>query len=212
MIIKLSFENLKDSLKIPVNPPEVVIAGGGNSFTDIQVVKGGERTVIGDQMFRTVSFSSFFPRDYDASYCTYKDIPSPWDAIKKINKWRRSGKPVKLLITGMGINMYATIRKFDYREKGGEPGDVYYDIEFKEYKFIKIREVIKKKARVQQKSQRPETKAAGKTYTVQKGDCLWNIAKKCYGSGAQYTKIYDANKPPLKNANVIYPGQKLKIP
>ena len=26
------------------------------------------------------------------------------------------------------------------------------------------------------------------------GDCLWNIAKKYYGDGSQYTKIYEANK------------------
>lgn len=50
------------------------------------------------------------------------------------------------------------------------------------------------------------------TYTVVKGDCLWNIAKKFYGSGAQYTKIYNANKGIIKNPNLIYPGQVLTIP
>ena len=33
----------------------------------------------------------------------------------------------------------------------------------------------------------------GSTYTVVRGDSLWNIAKKFYGSGAKYTIIYDAN-------------------
>lgn len=50
------------------------------------------------------------------------------------------------------------------------------------------------------------------TYTVVKGDCLWNIAKRFYGSGAQYTKIYNANKDIIKNPNLIYPGQVLTIP
>lgn len=49
-------------------------------------------------------------------------------------------------------------------------------------------------------------------YTVVKGDCLWNIAKKFYGSGAQYTKIYNENKDKIKNPNLIYPGQVLIIP
>lgn len=212
MIIKISFENLKDNLTIPVNPTEAVISGGGNTFTDMQVIKGGERTIIGNSTLRNISFSSFFPRDYDSSYCNYKNIPKPWDAVKKINKWRYSGKPVKLLITDMDINMYATIRKFDCREKGGEPGDIYYDIEFKEYKFIKIREIGKKAAKVEQQSGRPNTKAMTKTYIVKKGDCLWNIAKQLYGSGKQYTKILDVNTPPIKNANVIYEGQRLTIP
>ncbi|MDE6053158.1 MAG: phage tail protein [Lachnospiraceae bacterium] len=49
-------------------------------------------------------------------------------------------------------------------------------------------------------------------YTVVKGDCLWNIAKKFYGSGNQYSKIYNANRDKIKNPNLIYPGQVLVIP
>lgn len=212
MIYKLSFENLKESIILPVNPSELVISGGGTSFSDSQVIKGGERTIIGNSMLKSVAFSSFFPRDYDSSYCIRKNIPAPWEAVDKINKWRDSGKPVKLLITETDINMYATIRKFDYREKGGEPGDVYFDIEFKEFKFIKIREVVNVAPKVEQQSDRPETAATTNTYTVVKGDCLWNISKKFYGSGAQHTKIFAANSPPIQNANLIYPGQVLTIP
>lgn len=50
-------------------------------------------------------------------------------------------------------------------------------------------------------------------YIVKKGDCLWNIAKKFYGNGAQYTKIYNANRGVIGgNPNLIYPGQVLTIP
>jgi LysM repeat protein len=61
-------------------------------------------------------------------------------------------------------------------------------------------------------SPKPATSTA-RTYTVKKGDCLWNIAKKYYGSGAQYTKIYNANRGVIgSNPNLIYPGQVLTIP
>jgi LysM repeat protein len=50
------------------------------------------------------------------------------------------------------------------------------------------------------------------TYTVVKGDTLWAIAKKYYGSGSQYTRIYNANKDKISNPNKIYPGQVLTIP
>ena len=51
------------------------------------------------------------------------------------------------------------------------------------------------------------------TYTVKKGDNLWTIAKRLYGSGADYTKIYEANKDVIgKNPNLIYPGQTFTIP
>ena len=55
--------------------------------------------------------------------------------------------------------------------------------------------------------------SSGQTYTVKSGDSLWNIAKQYYGSGAMYTKIYEANKDLIRgNPNLIFPGQKLIIP
>lgn len=50
------------------------------------------------------------------------------------------------------------------------------------------------------------------TYTVVKGDSLWNIAKKHYGDGSKYKLIADANGDKIKNPNLIYPGQVLTIP
>lgn len=49
-------------------------------------------------------------------------------------------------------------------------------------------------------------------YTVQSGDNLSKIAKQYYGDANQYNKIFEANRPLLKNADDIYPGQVLRIP
>ena len=48
-------------------------------------------------------------------------------------------------------------------------------------------------------------------YTVVRGDSLWKIAVKVYGSGSLWGKIFRAN-PQIKDASVIYAGQKLIIP
>ena len=56
------------------------------------------------------------------------------------------------------------------------------------------------------------SKPSGQNYTVKRGDCLWNIAKKYYGNGSKYTTIYNANRDKIKNPNLIYPGQLLWIP
>ena len=60
----------------------------------------------------------------------------------------------------------------------------------------------------------PEEKPAGSanTYEVVKGDCLWNIAQKFYGTGAEWTTIYEANKDTIKNPDQIWVGQILVIP
>ena len=52
--------------------------------------------------------------------------------------------------------------------------------------------------------------SADEEYTVAAGDCLWNLAVKFYGKGTEYTKIVEANG--IKNADLIYVGQKLVIP
>jgi len=49
-------------------------------------------------------------------------------------------------------------------------------------------------------------------YTVVKGDCLWKIAEKYLGSGFRYVEIYELNKDIIKNPNLIYINQVLKIP
>jgi len=49
-------------------------------------------------------------------------------------------------------------------------------------------------------------------YTVKKGDYLSKIAKEVYGNANKYTVIFEANKPMLKDPNLIYPGQVLVIP
>ncbi|PVX50824.1 LysM domain-containing protein [Balneicella halophila] len=49
-------------------------------------------------------------------------------------------------------------------------------------------------------------------YEVKKGDSLSKISKEVYGDAMKYNVIFEANKPMLKDPNLIYPGQKLVIP
>lgn len=48
-------------------------------------------------------------------------------------------------------------------------------------------------------------------YVVVRGDSLWKIASKVYGSGSLWGNIFRAN-PQVKDASLIYVGQKLVIP
>ena len=51
-----------------------------------------------------------------------------------------------------------------------------------------------------------------KYYTVVSGDNLSKISKAQYGDANKYMKIFEANKPMLKDPDKIYPGQVLRIP
>lgn len=56
------------------------------------------------------------------------------------------------------------------------------------------------------------TEPSFRTYTVKSGDTLGKISKEFYGKSSLYNKIFEANTPMLKSADLIYPGQVLKIP
>jgi nucleoid-associated protein YgaU len=49
-------------------------------------------------------------------------------------------------------------------------------------------------------------------YTIQKGDTLWAIATKHYGNGSKYKYIVESNLEVIKNSDLIYAGQTIRIP
>ena len=49
-------------------------------------------------------------------------------------------------------------------------------------------------------------------YVIQAGDNLSKIAKQFYGNANEYPKIVEANSGVIKNADSIFPGQKIRIP
>ncbi|MGY8870624.1 MAG: peptidoglycan-binding protein LysM [Pseudomonadales bacterium] len=57
-----------------------------------------------------------------------------------------------------------------------------------------------------------KTAANVEYYTIESGDSLWAIAQKYLGNGNDYTKIFEANKEVIKDPDLIYPGQKIRIP
>ncbi len=49
-------------------------------------------------------------------------------------------------------------------------------------------------------------------YVIKSGDTLSAIAKQFYGDANKYPKIFEANREVIKDANLIFPGQKIRIP
>jgi len=51
-----------------------------------------------------------------------------------------------------------------------------------------------------------------KYYEIKSGDNLSKISKEFYGNANHYQKIFEANLEVIKDMNLIYPGQKIRIP
>ena len=58
----------------------------------------------------------------------------------------------------------------------------------------------------------PAVQAKIEYYLIKKGDTLSAIAKQYYGKANDYPKIFEANREVIKDPNLIFPGQKIRIP
>ncbi|RLD17404.1 MAG: hypothetical protein DRI36_03900 [Caldiserica bacterium] len=88
-----------------------------------------------------------------------------------------------------------------------------YNVASKLYdEIIEARKKLEEMAKKEEKSKLPTTYTVG-TWEKDR-DCLWNISKKkyIYNDPWKWKRIYQANKNKIKNPDLIYPGQVLKIP
>ena len=58
----------------------------------------------------------------------------------------------------------------------------------------------------------PEPEPEVEYYTIVSGDSLSKIAKAYYGNAMDYPKLFEANREVITDPDLIYPGQKIRIP
>lgn len=58
----------------------------------------------------------------------------------------------------------------------------------------------------------PLTPGPGLYVVVQPGNSLWRIARRTYGTGFEYTVIYEANAKQIADPDMIFPGQIFELP
>lgn len=202
----LSFNNFQEKLQLPVNPGEYRLSTSKKNKI-VEILDLGDINLIGGEGLAEIQITSIFPREY-LPYCSYMNIPAPYMAIELIEKWKQSGKPIRLIITDTTINMAVSIETFEYGETGGNR-DVTYTLTLKEYRFVKVTQVNN----IEESSPRQITQESPVFYVVKTGDTLYIISKRLTGTGDNWRQIYDANKAIIgADPKIIIPGQKLVIP
>ena len=132
--------------------------------------------------------------------------------VIEIEKLLNSGKYARY-VGGDFAFSNAVIKEFKTTKSNKYWGGYEFDMEIKEIRVAKASYKSVSKSLKGGTSQVKKSSTSSKKYhTVKRGDCLWAIARKYYGSGSQYPKIVKANKGVIKAENTIYPGDKLLIP
>lgn len=204
-------------IQFPVLPEVFALSAAGKNET-VEVLELGEVNLLQKKGLREISFDSFFPRQ-NAPYVTgYAADPS--GLVKTIEAFRDSKEPGRFLLLGedWNVNLPVGVESFDYEERGGEVGDIYYSIKLKEWKDYSPRRLqLTPYIVVEYLRSGSSPDAAAGSHTVVKGDCLWSIAQKFYGDGSRYPELYEKNKAVIDAGNkgtgnpryTIYPGQVL---
>ena len=122
---------------------------------------------------------------------------------------------VELRLKFQNVNAPADINKYlssltftDEEEDNADDLQLAYDDREDKWlgNWLEVKPTFVKTATAVKKQTDPENVV---NYVVKKGDTLWAIATQYLGSGKKYTQIASENN--IKNPNLIYPGQVLKI-
>ena len=210
--------------RLPVNP-EQIEESSTQAIEKFEILKLGQIAVPTHMELKEYSFECELPHrplHYVETSGGFKDADF---YLNLFRTWREKKEPVRFIASnGISddIDTLVLIEELTVIERAGEEGDKYVSFQLLEYRdFGKrpsavvitptpagtVTAVVKK-----EEPAPPVNPKSNGTHVVQPGDTLWAIAKKYYGDGNQYPKIYNANKDKIKNPNLIYPGQKLVIP
>lgn len=228
----LNYDNDSKTFCFPVLPESIKIKETGKDVT-FNIDQMGEIFHKSKRNALKFSFSSFFPSEY-GNWCQVpkRSFKSAVTCHKWIQQIIEAKNPAHFVLVGgpIAINCFVLVSSYTAEEKGGDPGTIHYTIEMKEYRETSLRTIRNSRADSSKKvvqseaKDRVSNKEKPTTYTIKSNDCLWNIAKRVYGSGASYTKILAANRAVLdkaaqkygysscNNGNLIFPGTVISIP
>lgn len=207
----------------PSLPPEVTVKNGAN-YRNYKIISLGAVKIPKGTNSEEISWETSFFGESKASEPMMGSYQDPQRCVKILEDFRDGGVPLRLLITGTGINRDVTVSHFQWVPYGGH-GNIRYQIVFAQWRDLRVKVLSEaEESKVEDKPEdRPEPDPP-KSCTISSGDTLWSIAQRYCGSGADWQKIYAANKDVIEaaakahgksnsdNGHWIYPGTTLTIP
>ncbi len=211
------------TIRLPVNPEELEVSST-QAIEKYEILSLGQIAIPSHMELKEYSFEAELPYESIHYIETSKGFQNGDYYLRLLEEWRQDLEPVRFLsgmttkdgiVVNEVINTLVLIDSLTIKEKAGEERDKYVSFKLIEYqehaKQSGALEVKKNGKATKKKADKSNPKNKG-YYVVKKGDTLWAIAKKYYGNGSKYSKIYNANKKIIKNPSLIYAGQKLVIP
>lgn len=224
----MAYDFYMDAMLLPVAPSKLSISIDNKNKT-LVLINDGEINVLKKPGLTDISFTALLPQTR-YPFAVYKNGFRKADVfLDKLEQLKVSQKPFQFIVSRtypngkllFDTNIKVSLEDYKILEDTKNGFDVNVEVKLKQYRdygtktvnvTIKQDKPVATVQNTRPADTSPAPKTQPKTYTVKKGDTLWGIAKKYYGNGSLYTKIFNANKGVIKNPNLIYVGQVFTIP
>lgn len=204
-VIILKNTDAGQALTLPVTPSSYPMAAG-RAVERLDMAQTGQIALPGLKTLFTGTLEFMLPAQA-YPFLTAGAVAQPSHYIGRLTAWSRDASVCRYIVTGTDVNIPVLLGPLEYGEDDGT-NDVNCKLPLYEYRpldEVKVEKVTQNNGRP---VETPPPQAS--SYTVTKGDSLWAICKRVYGDGSLAYKLATANG--IKNPNLIYPGQVLKLP
>lgn len=203
-------------LEFPAAPEQMEVLAEGN-WERAQLDAVGEVSLYRPPKLQMFRFGGIFPGER-YGFVTADRLWEPRAYADEMGRLAAEKEAVRLVVSGGArpFSALVTVERFQWRMQAGEDGDIYYDLELREYREFGKAAVAAggsgtaSSGTMGGSGGSAKNPAAPGVYTVQKGDTLWAIAKRYLGDGSRYGELASLNG--VKNPNLIFPGQRLRLP
>ena len=203
--VLLWHNNGEQRIYFTVNPAKITVTRPNENRVK-HLSMGGTVNIWGGRGLRTVTLETFLPDSVSPFYSGQE----PESILSMLKSWQDSGDPVRLIISGSDINDAFLIEDVSETLAEGDR-DVGLTLTLREYKFKSALAALAGGAGTSSSAgtKRTDERTAAKSYTVKRGDTLWGIAHRFYGSGTEWRRI--AEKNGVTNPRTLQIGKVLTL-
>lgn len=210
----MSYRLYLDGVLMPVTPAKITLKINNQNET-ATLLNGEEINRLRAAGLSEVSFELLLPQ---GSYPFVSGTAgSVSDYLTLLERLKTEQKPFQFILN-RGARYYTdltvSLEHYEVVEDAADGGDSRVKVSLKQYRAYGVKRVkLTAEGQGTVTPARSDHTAPRVTeYTVKRGDCLWNIAKKYLGDGARYKEIYELNREKIRNPNLIQVGEVLRLP
>ncbi|MDF2881570.1 MAG: LysM peptidoglycan-binding protein [Clostridiaceae bacterium] len=225
----MSYKFYLDKVLCPVTPSKISFKINNKNKT-MTLANDGEINILKTAGLTDVSFECLFPNvKYPFIQGTFRKAKYYLDKLEAL---KRNNAPFQFIVvrkmnnkTLYNTNIRVSLEDYEITEDADNGFDVKVSIKLKQYrdyrtKIVTIVDTPATSTTATQTTVTPPTPTVpvdstpadnqtDNTYTVEEGDCLWNICKYFFGDGSLYPQLAELNG--ISNPDLIYPGQVLNL-